>query len=137
MVECAVVLSVWLLVVFTALDLGLAVFRNNTLSESARRLARQAIVHGSQSSPEATPWGPEDYTGTAADETEIAAAALSMLATMEPENVSIEVQWPDGGNDPDQRIHVSLTYEHQLLIPFARFGGPMQLRGDCVMRIVH
>ncbi len=137
MVEGAVVLSVWLLIVFAAFDLSLAAFRYNALSEAARRLAREAIVRGSDSSPESVPWGPASYTGNAGDESEFAETVLPVLATMHPDDVQINLQWPDATNDPDGRVHVQIVYEHDSVIPLMGSASTIPLRGDCVMRVVH
>lgn len=136
-VECAVVLSVWLLVVFATFDLTLATFRYNTLSEAARRVARQAVVRGSMSEVEAESWGPEPYLGNAADDDPIAEMARTILPTMDPADVTISLEWLDAGNEPDHRVRVNLQYVHQPLIPFQAFANEFALRGDSVMRISH
>ena len=46
-VECAIVLPVLFFVLFALLDLGIAATRYNSLAEASRRIAREAILHGS------------------------------------------------------------------------------------------
>jgi hypothetical protein len=130
-------LALWLVVVIATLDLGLASLQFNMLSEAARRIARQAIVHGSTASPEAVPWGPAKYTGNAADGSSIATAARGALPTMKPESVQIELEWLDGHNNPEGRVHVRISYAHHTFIPFAPSNTALSLHGDSVMRIVH
>ena len=67
MVETAIVLSVYLMLILGTFDLGTATYRYNTLSQAARQGARQAIVHGSLASPAMTVWGPSTYNCTAGD----------------------------------------------------------------------
>src|SRR5262245_3383599 len=66
MLECAVTLPVLLVVLFALLDLGLAAMRYNALAESARRIAREAILHGSRTPSTLGTWGPTAFAGTAA-----------------------------------------------------------------------
>ncbi|MFX8976598.1 TadE/TadG family type IV pilus assembly protein, partial [Acinetobacter baumannii] len=62
-VESAVVLSVFLLVLFGLIDLGLAVLNYNNLREAAQQLTRVAAVRGSNAAPQYTTWGPATYNG--------------------------------------------------------------------------
>ena len=56
LVEAAIVLPVFLLLVFGIIELGLAVARYNMLAEVARDGARMAIVHGADAPPEMAAW---------------------------------------------------------------------------------
>lgn len=136
-VETAIVLGTFLTVVLLMLDLGLAVLRYNTISEAARRLARQAIVHGDMAPPEKAMWGPTPYHGTAGDGSQVAQTVRSILVTMEPELVTIEIQWPDGNNRPDDRVQVTLSYPHQSMLPFILAGSPITLTAVSTMYIAH
>ena len=118
------------------LDLALANLQNNMLTEGAHRVAREAMVHGSMAPPEDTAWGPTLYTGFADDATEMAAAIRPILATIEPSETSIRIEWPDGGNEPGQRVRVTIAYKHDSLFPFL-FGDHLHLKSVSVMRIAH
>jgi Flp pilus assembly protein TadG len=107
-VEGAVVLALLLTLLLFTLDVGLAVLRYNGLSTAVRALARNAIVRGRLSSPEATSWGPAAAVGTAADEAY--AVTLQHLATMKPADVRVEITWPDGGNSEGDRVRAKLSY---------------------------
>jgi hypothetical protein len=135
-VEGAVVLTVLLLLLFVILDLGLAVARYNILAATAREVARAAIVRGSLASPEAAPWGPATYTGTAADGSEIAQIAADWLAAIPPSDVAVTVRWPDAGNREGDHVEVELRYFHDAL-PMLDFGSGFDLRARSSMRIVH
>jgi len=136
-VECVVVLSVWLLIIFATFDICLAAFRYDTLSEVARLIARQAIVRGEQSAPESTPWGPETYAGSAADDTEVGQVARTLLPTMNADDVTIQIEWIDGGNAEDDRIYVRVEYVHQPLSPFQVVADGLLLTGNSTMRIAN
>src|SRR5688572_30357725 len=86
-IEAAIVISVFLVILLGTLDLGLAVLRYNVLSETSRRLARTASLRGERATPERTAWGPGTYTGNAGDRSEYAEAIDDILITMKPQNV--------------------------------------------------
>lgn len=136
-VETAIVLPVFLLIIVAVFDLGLAVFRYNTLASAARRGIRQAIVHGSKAPPEATAWGPMSYSGAASDSTEIARAIRPRLLTFDPSDVYVQADWLDGDNEPDQRVRITLRYEQQAIVPALLGYPPLTLEATTSMRILH
>lgn len=137
MVESAIVLSVALVIVFGILDLGLAVLHYNTLSEGARRVARAAIVHGSEAEPETSAWGPAAYVGTAGDGSEIAAAIQPALIAIDPARVQIQVEWLDGDNQSDDRLRVTVTTTYRPILPLVVGRDSIELSAVSVMRIQH
>jgi hypothetical protein len=136
-IETAVVLSLFLMLSFVILNLGLSAFRYNTLGATARRVARESIVHGAAASPQREVWGPTPFVGNAADEHSIANVVAEILPTMNPYDVVVEVTWPDGENRENDRVRVRLTYVDAAFIPFLSLGAPLTLKADCTMRIVH
>ncbi len=135
LVEGSIVLTVFLTIIFVLFDLGLAVMRENTLAETARRLAREASLRGEKAAVDRIPWGPGSRLETADDVTDLANTARSRLMMMEPGSVQIDVTWPDGGNRPGDRVTVILTYQHQTTLPFLFGSQPLELRGESTMRI--
>ncbi|NQV28384.1 MAG: pilus assembly protein [Rhodopirellula sp.] len=134
MVETAIVLSVFLLLILGTLDLGIATYRYNTLSQAARQGARQAIVHGKLAPPAMTAWGPATYTGTAGDGSVYAQAVSPMLVGFTLSNVTIKVEWPDGGNTLQQRVRYTVTTPYQ---PAFFFGSTSTLSAVSTMPIAH
>lgn len=137
LLEGTIVLTVFLLIIFAMFDLGLAVMRQNSLAESARRLARTAIVHGDLATPEYTSWGPLQYSGNADDNHEIANSVRTGLITMNPADVAIEVTWPDGDNRSGDRVIVSIEYPHRTILPSLFGGSSLNLRAESTMRVEH
>jgi hypothetical protein len=131
------VLAVLALIVFGILDVGIAVLRYNSLSGAARRLARTALVHGAMAEPQHTIWGPDEYSAAASDNSEIAAAVRPLLIAASPDDVSIHVEWIDGGNEPDQRVRVTLRHVHAHFVPSMLGGSPVPLEAVSTMRIAH
>ena len=137
LVEGTIVLAVFLTIVFALFDLGLAVMRENSLAEAARRLARAAIVHGDLAEPEQNSWGPARYSGTAADDTEYAEAIQLALVTIDPADVEIEITWPDNDNQTGDRVTVAVRYDHHTILPRVLGASTMELVGRSTMRIEH
>jgi hypothetical protein len=135
--ETAIVLSLFLMLCFVILNLGLSAFRYNVLGAAARRVARESIVHGAAASPEHDVWGPISFVGNAADGHAIANVVAAILPTMNPSDVAVEVSWPDGENQEGDRVRVRLAYEDAPFVPFMSLGAPLTLKADCTMRIVH
>lgn len=136
-VETAIALSATFVLLGVICDYGLATFRQNTLAASSRWLAREVIVHGAEAAPEMTAWGPLAFSGDAADSSPIAVTASTLLATMRKDDVEVEVEWPDGGNEVGDRVHVTLRYRHEPLLPLLLSPTARQLKAECVMRIAH
>ena len=126
MVEMAVVLSVFLMIILGTFDLGIATYRFNTISQAARQGARQAIVHGSLAPPAMAAWGPATYDGKADDGSVYAQAVSPMLVGFPPNDVAIKVEWLDGGNGIQQRVRftVSTTYRPILTSVFSSSTYP-------------
>lgn len=135
-VESAIVLGAFLIVLFGMLDLGLVVMHHNTLSEGARRLARNGMTHGSLAGPDATVWGPAPVSGTVADGSEFAESIRPIFVTIPPDEISFNLEWPDGDNKAGQRIRATVGYQHQMMFPFV-LGGAVALESASTMRIAH
>ena len=133
MVEAAVVLGVFLTVLMASLDLSLAVLVDNSLGDAARRLSRAGIVRGSGGA--FTAWGPTPFEGTADEQTEIAQTIQNHLVIVDPAEVQIAVQWPDGGNEEGDRIEVTLSTDYPALLSTFMGGAPYRLQATSVMRI--
>jgi Flp pilus assembly protein TadG len=136
-VESAIVLSTLLMVLFVLFDFGLATFQYNTLSAVARYMARAATLHGSAAPPQYSSWGPTEYVGTAADNSEIAAVAAPLLATMPAGGVAIDVTWPSGSNQESNTVQVRLSYTHTSLVPFLPGISSLNLQAQSTMSIAH
>jgi TadE-like protein len=136
-IETAIVLSLFLMLCFVILNLGLSTFRYNVLGAAARRVARESIVHGAAASPEREVWGPMSFSGHAADDHTIAEVVAAILPTMNPADVDVEVSWPDGENQEGDRVRVRLSFVDAPFVPFMSLGAPLTLKADCTMRIVH
>ena len=135
-VEGAIVLAVTLLLVFGGLDLGLAVTRYNALCEGARRAARSAIVRGAASTQLGS-LGPTSMDFAAADSNAVADSFRYVLPTMNPAEVDVRVEWPDGSNQVGDRVRVTLEYQHRSVVPAFLGLGNLDLKAVSTMSIGH
>jgi Flp pilus assembly protein TadG len=135
--EGAIVIGVFLVILLGTLDLGLAVLRYNVLSEAARRLARAASVHGAKAAPEKTAWGPAKYQGNAGDGTECANAVDDVLVTMKASSVKLTLQWLDEDNTSGDRVRATIQFKHHPIVPFLFGKSDLQLTASSTMRIEH
>jgi hypothetical protein len=139
MVESAIIMMAFLLLIFGMIDLGRGVFRHNQLAQAARQGARQAMVHG-QLAPakwNGGPWGPSTINVKAdANGVPIVDAIQPMLVSCELDKTSIKVEWLDGSNKLEKSVRVTVTSPFQpVLISF--FGGAFDLHAASTMPIAH
>jgi Flp pilus assembly protein TadG len=132
--ETTIVLMVFLVLVFGMIDLGIMVSRSQSLSEAARSGAREAIVRGEFA---ISPLGPSAFTGVASDSNAICDKIRPQLLLMDPAQARVNVTWPDGGNEINQRVHVRVEADFTPIMTFI-FGAPTwTLHGDSEMYIAH
>jgi Flp pilus assembly protein TadG len=136
-VESAIVLTTLIVVLFGMLDLSLLVLESNTLAEAARRLCRQAAVHGQMASPQLTVWGPTTITGTASDGTDCATALKPELVTFDLTKVSYAIDWPDGTNQPGYRVRVTVNYQYQPMMPLILGNSAIPIQMVTTMQVAH
>jgi Flp pilus assembly protein TadG len=136
-VEAAVVLSVFLLILFVMIDLALMVLDYNLLCDGAQQLCRQAMIHGSKSSPQETMWGPTAVNGNAGDGSQYSKSFLQDLPTMTLAKVYYKLQWSNGTNQPDDPVQATLSYQYSPMIPFVLGNQPIALEAVCTMPVDH
>jgi hypothetical protein len=137
MVESTIVLAVCLFLLLGMLELSLALVRYTAMSEAARRIARAAIVHGSRSNAAQGIWGPAAIDTNAGSSHPAAAATRDVLMTLIPAEVAIRITWPDGGNRPDQRVHVAVSYIHEPMLFIPGWYSQLNMQADSTMHIAH
>ena len=130
MIEAVLTTTALLTLCLGTIDLGVAVFRQHALTEAARQGARQAIVHGSKATQLGT-WTAGNY------QTPLRQFVLPLLPGIDPDTVTIQADWPDGGNDPGQRARVTVRTSYRPIITLL-FGSPsFNLSATSVMPIAH
>ena len=137
LVESAIVLAICLLLLLGMLELSMALIRHTVMSEASRRIARVAMIHGSKASDTQGKWGPAPVSTNAASSDPSAAAVRDVLMTLNPADVTIDLKWLDGGNEPDQRVQVTVSYTHYPIVPIPGWYTQLDLVGVSTMRIAH
>lgn len=131
--EAAIVLPVATLILFGALDVALAIQRQNLLTECACRAARLAIVSGEFST---AGLGPATWTGLASDSHAFANAIRPMLPTLKPSSVTIVATWTEGSRDVGKKVQLKLST--QLPSLYAKlFGSTWILTAQSTMLIAN
>lgn len=136
MVESTIVLSVAAILLLGFIELGITISRKNTLCESARRGARALIVRGSKAS-DLGAIGSTTQQFTADNSNAIASSFRFLLATMDPKDVNVTVEWLDGDNEIDQKIRVTVSYLHKPIVPLVYGFGNRTLQASATMAIAH
>jgi hypothetical protein len=139
------------------LDLGIALFRKQVVTEAARQGARNAIVHGYLAPGGATmnAWGPTPsfypaltsqslYSSSTSHTVqadavtdELAGAIRPYLVGLDPSVVTVRIEWPDGSNEPGNRVTVSVTAPYRHAIPFVFGNGSISLGASSTMTVGH
>lgn len=136
-VETAIVMTVLIALTLGAVDLQIGVYRYNTLSEAARHGARQAMIHGAMAPAALGIWGPGGYTGTAADGSPYANAVQPLLVGFPQNDVVVQLEWLDGGNQIGQRVRYSLSTTYRPLLGFLVGYPNLNLNASSTMPIAH
>jgi hypothetical protein len=139
LIEAAITILTFFFLVLGMIDLSLLVQRNNALTHASRAFCRECIVHGGLALPLGV-WGPTEYSSLASVDAPIPNALRVHLAGLNPSQVTVLVQWPDGGNDvrDDHRVRVRLTTTHTLMVT-SLFGAnrTFTLQAESIMPIAH
>jgi hypothetical protein len=127
LVEFALVLPLFLLVVTGLFDVARAVWQENTLAYAAREGTRYAIVHGSGATLVLGPTDPAEPNIS----TVVRKAAVGVP------NITITTAWPDAGNERGMRVSVDASAPFVPLPSQYLLGGAFQitLRGGSMLVI--
>lgn len=134
LVEAAITLPVFLLIVFGTIDLGIAVQRWHLCAEAARIGARMAIVHGSDAS-ELGPW----TSASAVADIRTRINPLMAAAAIAPQDVQVTVIYQKTAdekddNAPGREVLVRVTVNYAHLVSFLRLA-PITLGSESRMII--
>lgn len=145
-VETAITLPIFLILLLGMVELGIAVFRQHVVSQAARQATRRAIIHGKMAIPAVGKWGPATFEGPAdfdGDNDEgspasaIAASIRPYLTGLNKTQTMIRVEWLDGSNDVHSRVRARITTPHQPFITFLFGSSAWTLTGASTMPIAH
>jgi hypothetical protein len=138
MVEMALVLPMFLMLVLGMMDLGIAVYRHHLLSHAARQGVREAIVHGGLAD-RLVPWGPAPVAPLLADSSghPILDSMIPTLQGLNLSEVTVSVDWPEGTNDFNKRVHVTVSTPYRPFFTWIFGGLTIPLQAESTMPIAH
>jgi Flp pilus assembly protein TadG len=145
LVESAITLLVFLILVLGMIDLGTGVLRYNAISQAARHGTRQAIIHGDLCPADywGGNWGSSTITVQASDTSgpgtpagAVAALVSPMLGNCDLNNTTITVQWPNGSNRLEQPVQVTISTTWQPVTTYL-FGATVTLQASSTMPMAH
>jgi Flp pilus assembly protein TadG len=113
LVEFALVVPIFLLLMFAIIDFGRYVYYVQILNNAAREGARYAIVHGDRSIPATGP-GSADASG---EQVKAVVRNYAIGVIGSGADLAIDPTWPDGTNSRESTVKVAVTYQFRSLIP--------------------
>jgi Flp pilus assembly protein TadG len=137
--EAAIVIFVFLILVFGMMDLGIGVARNNALSQAARQGVRQALVHGrlAPSGWNGGAWGSTALDIYASADHPVANVVRPMLSGSDPSTTNIHIEWPDGSNEVGKQVRVTLATTYTPMLFYLFGGATLNLNASATMPIAH
>jgi Flp pilus assembly protein TadG len=105
LVEAALMLFLFFLLLFAIIEFGRAIWLSNAVAYGAQTAVRNAIVHGSNHATPATQASIRD---------EVVRAIPGLR------NADVLITWPDGNNNPGSLVQTTVSLDLTLAIP----GGP-------------
>ncbi|HEV2250123.1 MAG TPA: TadE/TadG family type IV pilus assembly protein [Candidatus Limnocylindria bacterium] len=124
LVEFALTLPIFLLLVTGIFDVARAVWQENSLAFAAREGTRYAIVHGASGSPIVGPCS--SCVNPVANNLANVVNAVTTNA-VGVYNIDVTVDYPDGGNNRNQRVTVDATAPFIPLPSQYLLGGAFQI----------
>jgi Flp pilus assembly protein TadG len=103
-IESALALVVFLMMLFGIMDLGRMVWTYNTLSQAARVDARYAIVHGNAS-------------GSVASSSDVSNVVRGQVIGLDPSTLVVTTTWTPDKN-PGSAVKVQTSYSFAFLLPY-------------------
>jgi hypothetical protein len=136
--EFALAIPLFLMALLSIVDFGFINLRHQRLTDATCYIARKAAVRGLLSTD---PWGPDpvleldrsisDISALPIDATDgavISAMFLDRLTGIPAEDLSLKVEWIDGGNDvrKDHRVRVTAGVRCRTVLSFGLFDRTIQ-----------
>jgi len=136
LVEAAITTSALTILLLGMVDLGVGVFRNHMISEAARQGARQASVHGAKADQLGS-WGPTAFSGAGTSTDAKVTGMLPYLTGLDLSQVTIQFQWPDGGNQIEQYVQVTVGTTWSPMLTSVFGASAYNLSASSTMLIAH
>jgi Flp pilus assembly protein TadG len=136
LLELALCFLSFLLLVFGALDFGMAVYAYNFCTYAARDATRWATVHGAESATSSNcSANPGIAGGCAANSSDVSNYVSNMAVGLSTSNLTVTTTWTPNTN-PGAEVNVNVAY---LVIPLTGMAMPNNLNVSSAsqMEMVH
>jgi Flp pilus assembly protein TadG len=100
--------------VFGVIEGGRLVWTMHTLTNATREGSRYALVRGSMSDDPATTES-------------VRAHMLDTSSGLDPDELTVTLNYPDGNNDPKSRVRVSSSYQYTFIVGMVFGTGTITL----------
>jgi hypothetical protein len=139
--EISISLFLFLVLTLGMLDFGIGVFRYHILSNAARHAARRASVHGDMAPAGFGSWGPGTISNPATANgipiIDGPDGVQPLLVGCDLNATQITVEWPDGDNEVESLVRVTVTSPYTPLFGFIFPNGTVNLTAVSTMQISH
>ena len=137
MLETALLLSAWMVLLLGTLDLGMILFRHTIMQQIAAKAVRLAMIRGSNSMPQIASWGPATVQVSLDQSHAVANLLRPSTAGLTPADFQVRLEWPDGGNLLDQRVKATVTSAQPTVLQSLLPGnGSFSMSSTALSRIV-
>ena len=135
LVEFAMVIAIFFVIVFGVFDFGIAAYTYHYVSNATREAARWAIVHGQDSSSPATATDVENFVK----------GAGRLPPGINPTKLTVTAEWPGdaanvscpaGSKKHGCPVRVTVQYNYDFLMPFIT-SPALQIQSSSQMIIAH
>jgi Flp pilus assembly protein TadG len=118
----ALVGPIALIVIIGIVDIGLAIWSYNNISEAVREGARYAQIHGAKyatwyAGPPTPSAGTPPASGPTANDANVEKVVRS-YAFVQPGALTVLSTWPSGNNNPNSPVTVEATYSYSPTLIF-------------------
>jgi hypothetical protein len=124
-VEFALIAVPFFLLVFGIIEGGRLAFTYHEVQNAAREGARYMVAHGRESDDPLAP----------GDSAAVRDYVLGRTVGLDPASLEISATWPDGSNDPGERVEVEVKYLFEPIVGMIFGTGPIELTARSELRI--
>lgn len=114
LVEFAIVVPIFFLILFAIIDFGRYVYYVQILNNAAREGTRYAIVHGANGIPKTGP--PDDPSGAAVIDV-VRNYAIGVIGLEDASVLDIDPTWDPANNNRGTKVTVEVVYAFRSVIP--------------------
>jgi hypothetical protein len=107
------------------------------MQQIATKAVRMAMIRGANSTPQIASWGPVTVQVSLNQSQAVANLLRASTAGLDPASFQVRMEWPDGGNQRDQRVMATVTSAQPTVLQSLLPGdGSFSMTSTALTRIV-